>query len=133
VEQLTGAGAHDREEAHLLRRIFLTASIEEPRDSEAFRMWRDAARDHGFATVPDLAFDRHVKVEIPTCFYFPDPDLQPLSGGTDDDLARIRQSFRKPNPITAVMRDGRGFSHVEEPEKFLRILKGFLESAGVLE
>ena len=56
-----------------------------------------------------------------------------MSGGTTDDLARIRLSFRKPTPVTAVMRDSRGFAHVEEPAEFLRVLRGFLEAAGILE
>lgn len=133
VAQLTGDGRHDREEGRLLSRIFLTSALQDSRDSEAFRLWRDASREHGFATVPDLAFDRHTRIEVPTCFYFPDPDVQPMSGGTTDDLARIRQSFRKPNPITAVMRDTKGFAHVEEPAEFLRILTGFLTTAGIVE
>jgi pimeloyl-ACP methyl ester carboxylesterase len=133
VSQLTGSGKNDAEEGRLLRRVFLTASLQEPRDSEAFRLWRDASHEAGFCTVPDLAFDRHTKVEIPTCFYFPDPDVQPFSGGTPDDLARIRQSFKKPTPVMAVMRDSRGFAHVEDPAEFLRVLKGFLTAAGILE
>ena len=133
VAQLMGEGNNDREEARLLRRIFLTSSLTDGRDSEAFRLWRDASRDHGFAIVPDLAFDRHTRIEIPTCFMFPDPEMQPLSGGTPDDLARIRQSFKKPNPITAVLREDRGFAHVDEPAEFLRVLKGFLASAGIVE
>ena len=79
------------------------------------------------------AFDRHTRIEIPTCFYFPDPDVQPFSGGTADDLARIRQSFKKPTPIVAVLRETRGFAHVEEPAEFLRVLKGFLTASGILE
>jgi pimeloyl-ACP methyl ester carboxylesterase len=133
VQQLTGAGKNDEEEGRLLRRIFLTSSLQEPRDSEAYRLWRDASHDAGFATVPDLAFDRHTKIEIPTCFYFPDPDVQPFSGGTADDLTRIRQSFKKPTPVTAVMRETKGFAHVEEPAEFLRVLQGWLTASGILE
>jgi pimeloyl-ACP methyl ester carboxylesterase len=133
VAQLTGEGRNDRQEAHLLRRVFLTSSLAEPRESEAFRLWRTAARDHGFARVPDLAFDRHTRVEIPTCFFFPDPEVQPLSGGAAEDLARIRRSFRKPGPLVAVMRESRGLSHVEDPAEFLRVLRGFLAASGILE
>jgi pimeloyl-ACP methyl ester carboxylesterase len=133
VQQLTGAGRNDEEEGRLLRRVFLTSALQEPRDSEAFRLWREASREAGFAVVPDLAFDRHTRIEIPTCFYFPDPEVQPFSGGTPDDLARIRQSFKKPTPVMAVMRETRGFAHVEEPAEFLRVLRGFLASAGILE
>ncbi len=131
--QLAGEGKNDAEEARLLRRVFLTSALAEPRDSEAYRIWRDASHESGFCVVPDLQFDRHVKIEIPTCFVFPDPDAQPLSGGSADDLARIRQSFRKPPPITAVMRESRGFAHVEEPEKFLGVLEGFLRNAGIVD
>jgi len=133
VGQLTGEGRNDVDEARILRRVFLSSSLQEPRDSEAYRVWRDASHESGFCVVPDLLFDRHVRIEIPTCFYFPDPDVQPLSGGTVDDLARIRQSFKKPPPITAVMRESRGFAHVEEPEKFLRVLEGFLRTAGIVD
>ena len=133
VSQLTGEGRNDKEEARLLRQIFLTSSLQEPRDSEAYRLWRDASHETGFATVPDLAFDRHTRVELPTCFYFPDPDVQPFSGGTAEDLTRIRQSFKRPTPVTAVMRESKGFAHVEEPEKFLGVLQGFLRATGIVE
>jgi pimeloyl-ACP methyl ester carboxylesterase len=131
--QLAGEGKNDQEEGRLLRRVFLTSALQEPRDSEAYRVWRDASHESGFCVVPDLMFDRHTRIEIPTCFYFPDPDAQPFSGGTVDDLARIRQSFKKPPPITAVMRESRGFAHVEEPEKFLSVLAGFLRASGVVD
>jgi len=133
VGQLTGQGRNDADEARILRRVFLTSALTDPRDSEAYRIWRDASHESGFCVVPDLAFDRHVKIEIPTCFCFPDPDEQPMSGGGADDLARIRLSFKKPPPITAVMRESRGFAHVEEPEKFLGVLEGFLKAAGIVD
>jgi pimeloyl-ACP methyl ester carboxylesterase len=130
---LMSPGRRDRDEAADLRRDFLTASLADLRESEAWRLWKEAARDHGFAVVPPLVFDRHVRVEAPTLFYFPDPDVQPLSGGGEEDLRRIRASFRDPTPVIAVVRDGRGLSHVEDPAEFLRVLRGFLEHAGVLQ
>lgn len=131
--QLTGAGANDKEEERLLRRVFLTSALQEPRDSEAYRLFRDARREDGFVIVPSLAFDRHTRIEIPTCFYFPDPEVQPLSGGTADDLSRIRDSFKKPTPVTAVMRESRGMAHVEDPREFLRVLEGWLRASGIVD
>lgn len=133
VAQLTGEGRNDREEARLLRRVFLTSALAEPRDSEAWRLWTTAAREHGFARVPGLVFDRHTRIETPTCFTFPDPDVQPMSGAGEEDLRRIRQSFRDPSPVIAVMRETRGLAHVEDPAEFLRVLRGFLEAAGIVE
>ncbi len=122
---------HTPEEGLRLRRVFLTHALAEPRDSEAWRLWRTAARDTGFVTVPPLEFDRHTRIEIPTLFTF--PGESPFGGGTADDLRRIRASFKKPPPVTAVLRDSRGFAHVEDPEEFLRVLRGFLGFAGVLK
>lgn len=132
AETLMGAGNRDETEARELRSAFLTASLRDQRDSEAYRLWRTAARDHGFATVPGLQFDRHVKVRTPTLFLFPDPDVQPGSGGTPADLRRIRDSFKEPPPVTAILRDGRGFTLQEDPQEFLRVLSGFLDFSGVL-
>jgi pimeloyl-ACP methyl ester carboxylesterase len=130
---LRGQGDRGVEEERRLSRVFLTSALQDSRDSEAYRLWRDASRPCGFTIVPALDFDRRTRVEIPTCFTFPDPELQPFSGGSAGDLERIRQSFRKPSPVTAVMRETRGFAHVEEPAEFLRVLEGFLRSAGLVD
>ncbi len=122
--------AHTPEEGRRLRRVFLTHALSDRRDSEAWRLWRTAARDHGFVTVPPLDFDRHTRIEIPTLFTF--PGESPFGGGTPDDLRRIRASFRNPPPITAVLRDSRGLAHVENPAEFLRILQGFLRRSDLL-
>ena len=121
---------HSPEESRRMRRIFLTHALSDRRDSEAWRLWNTAAREHGFVTVPPIDFDRHTKIEIPTLFTF--PGESPFSGGTPDDLRRIRESFRKPPPITAVLRGCHGLGHVEDPEGFLRILRGYLRSADLL-
>jgi pimeloyl-ACP methyl ester carboxylesterase len=131
-QTLTSQGNRDKAEEEELRSVFLTSALTDKRDSEAFRLWRTAARYHGFATVPPFQFDRHLKVFTPTCFMFPDPDVQPGSGGTEEDLRRIRQSFKDPTPVTAVMRDSRGFFLQEDPQEFLRVLRGFLDFTGVL-
>ncbi|MCG3133576.1 MAG: hypothetical protein HMLKMBBP_00769 [Planctomycetes bacterium] len=130
---LLASGRRDREEAHDLRSAFLTSSLTDTRDSEAFRLWRDAARDHGFAVVPPLVFDRQTRIETPTLFTFPDPALQPFSGGAPEEFRRIRESFRNPPPVLAVMRDTRGLAHVEDPAEFLRVLRGFFDFAGILK
>lgn len=130
---LLSAGRRDKEEAHDLRSAFLTSSLGDPRDSEAYRLWRDAARDHGFAVVPPLVLDRRSRIETPTLFTFPDPAVQPFSGGTPEDFRRIREAFRNPPPILAVMRDARGLAHVEDPAEFLRVLRGFFDFAGILK
>ena len=122
---------HSPDEGRRLRRIFLTHGLVDRRDSEAWRLWKTATRDHGFVTVPPIDFTRHVKIETPTLFTFPGDS--PLGGGSDADLRRIRASFRKPPPITAVMRDARGMTHFEDPAEFLRVLKGFLDYAGLLD
>lgn len=131
AQTLTSAGRRDEAEARELRSVFLTSALRDRRDSEAFRLWRDAAREHGFVTVPPIRFDRHRKVSIPTVFYFPDPEVQPGSGGTTADLRRIRDSFKDPPPVTAVIREGRGFTLQEDPAEFLRVLRGFLDFAGI--
>ncbi len=128
---LMGPGARDREEEHDLRSAFLTGSLTDIRDSEAFRIWRDCRRAQGFATVPSMQFNRHVRIETPTLFMFPDPEVQPFSGGTAADFRRIRDSFKEPPPVTAVLRDTRGLAHAEDPVEFLRIVGGFLDYAGV--
>jgi pimeloyl-ACP methyl ester carboxylesterase len=122
---------HTPAEGRRMRRIFLTHALNDRRDSEAWRLWKTAAREHGFVTVPPLDFTRHVKIEIPTLFTFPDDS--PFGGGTPEDLRRIRASFRKPPPITAVMRDSRGLSHIEDPEEFLRVLRGYLRHADLID
>ncbi len=115
---------HTPEEGQRLRRVFLTHALTDRRDSEAWRLWRRTARDHGFVTVPDIQFTRRVKIETPTLFTF--PGESPFSGGADEDLRRIRASFKKPTPVTAVLRDSRGMAHMEDPQEFLRILERFL-------
>jgi pimeloyl-ACP methyl ester carboxylesterase len=123
----------DPEASRDLRRDALTSSVQDLRESEAWRLWKTAAREHGFAVVPPILFDRHTKVRTPTCFFFPDPDVQPMSGATEEDLRRIRASFKDPTPVIAVLREGKGFTHVEDPAEFLRVLRGFLEHAGILQ
>lgn len=115
---------------NLVGRILLTHLLGDRRDSEAFRIWSGDIRDDGFVRAPSIRFDRHVKVHTPTLFYFPADS--PLGGASEEDLRRIRDSYKKPPPVIAVMRDSRGFSHVEDPEEFLRILRGFLKLSGVL-
>lgn len=122
---------HSPATSERMRRILLTHSLADRRETEASRLFTDAARQHGFVTVPPLRFTRHTKIEVPTLFTFPDPELSPLSGATDEDLRRIRQSFRHEANIIAVLRDTRGLGHVEDPEEFLRILQAFLERAGL--
>lgn len=131
AQTLTSAGNRDQSEERELRSVWLTSSLGDKRDSEAYRLWRTAARDHGFATVPPLQFDRHTKVSTPTLFMFPDPEIQPSSGGTSEDLRRIRASFKDPTPVTAILRDSRGFLLQEDPAEFLRVLRGFLDFVGV--
>jgi pimeloyl-ACP methyl ester carboxylesterase len=131
AQTLTGPGQRDATELRELRSTFLTSSLRDRRDSEAFRLWRSAGRDHGFASVPPLVFDRHLRISTPTLFMFPDPDVQLGSGGGPDDLRRIRDSFKDPPPVTAVLRETRGFALQEDPAEFLRVLRGFLEFAGV--
>ena len=133
AQTLMGEGRRDETEARLLRRIHLSSALQDGRDSEGYRLWRTAAREHGFATVPDQAFDRHTRISVPTLFYFPDPEEQPASGAAEDDLRRIRQSFRDPSPMIAVMRDSRGLAHVEDPAEFLRVLEGFLRFTGIVK
>lgn len=121
---------HTPEDGRRMRRIFLTHSLNDRRDSEAWRLWTVASREHGFVTVPPLVFDRRTRIEVPTLFTFPADS--PFGGGTPEDLRRIRESFREPSPITAVLRDSRGLAHVEDPEEFLRILTGYLRHAGLV-
>ncbi len=121
---------HSPDEGRRLRRIFLTHVLSDRRDSEAWRLWRTSTRDHGFVSVPPLDFDRHTRIETPTLFTFPGDS--PFGGGEPGDLRRIRASFRKPPPVTAVIRDSRGLAHVEDPAEFLRILEGVLRHAGLL-
>ena len=83
--------------------------------------------------MPPLPFTRHLKIHTPTLFYFPDSEESLYGGGREEDLRRIRASFKKPPPVIAQMRDTRGLSHVEDPAEFLRVLEGFLEHAGILE
>lgn len=124
---------HDELEGQRLRRIFLTHQLSDRRDGEAYRLWRDAARDDGFVTVPDLKFGKKVRIHAPTLFLFPDPDLSLLSGGRDADLRRIRDAFDDPPPVIAPLRDTKGFGLVEDPAEFLRVLEGFLRFAGVIK
>jgi pimeloyl-ACP methyl ester carboxylesterase len=121
----------DIEEGRRLRRIFLTHALTDRRDSEAWRLWKSAARDHGFCSVPALAFSRKVKIHVPTLFYFPGESI--MSGGTSEDLRRIRASFKEPPPITAVLRESRGLAHIEDPQEFLRVLRGYLQYARLLD
>ncbi len=125
-----GTPRRDELEGQRMRRIFLTHALTDRRDSEAWRLWKDTARDHGFVTVPPIDFSRRVRIEKPTLFTF--PGASPLGGGTPEDLRRIRESFKKPPPITAVLRDSRGLLHVEEPQEFLRVLEGFLRYMGLI-
>ena len=126
----TGERSHDRLTGERLRRVMLTHSLGDRRDSEAWRLWRDTRRDQGFVTVPPITFSRRTRIESPTLFSFPADS--PLGGGTAADLRRIRESFKDPPPITAVVRESRGLSHVEDPAEFLRVLEGFLRYARLL-
>jgi pimeloyl-ACP methyl ester carboxylesterase len=122
----------DRREGQRLRRIFLTHKLSDRRDSEAYRLWRDASREHGFVKVPPLKFTKKVRITAPTLFTFPDQQLSLYSGGRSGDLRRIRASFKDPPPVIAEMRDSRGLSHLEDPAEFLRVLEGFLRYARIL-
>jgi pimeloyl-ACP methyl ester carboxylesterase len=105
---------------HRLHRIGLQRGYRDRADLEMGWLFATAREPQGFATVPDLKWGRHTRLEMPSLFVFSPANA--FSGHHDDQ--RIGRNF--PNSMVAPVRECRGLPWVEHNERFCAIVERFL-------
>jgi pimeloyl-ACP methyl ester carboxylesterase len=89
-------------------------------DLEIAWLYHRARDPQGFATVPEISWSRHRKVELPALFLY--SAASPFSGHVDAE--RIQRVF--PRSLVAPIAEARALPYVEENGKFHEIVAAFL-------
>lgn len=98
----------------------LEAAFRSRADMEIAQLYHRARAPQGFATVPDIAWSRHARVEVPALFLYSAQSI--FSGHCDAE--RIQRHF--PNAMVAPIREARAKPYIEANEKFHAIVDTFL-------
>jgi pimeloyl-ACP methyl ester carboxylesterase len=107
-----------------LHAIGLEQAFWDPADLEIAWLYHRARDPQGFATVPDISWSRHRKVEVPALFLYSASSA--FSGHPEAD--RIQRIFLR--SMVAPIREVRAMPYVEENAKFHEVLAAFLQRFG---
>ena len=110
-----------------MHRLGLQRGFRSRADLEMGWLYSRAREPQGFATVPDLKWGRHTRLEMPTLFLF--SPASAFSGHHEDQ--RIGRNF--PHSMVAPVRDCAGMPWVEHNERFHAIIDRFLERYGFID
>lgn len=109
-----------------LHAIGLAAGFTDPADLEIAWLYHRARDPQGFATVPEIAWSRHRKIDVPALFVTSASSA--FSGHVDAE--RIQRIF--PRSMVAPIRETRAMPYVEENAKFHEIVAAFLQRFGLV-
>ncbi len=109
-----------------LHAIGLTQGFWDPADLEIAWLFHRARDPQGFATVPEIAWSRHRKVDVPALFLTSASSA--FSGHVDAE--RIQRIF--PRSMVAPIRETRAMPYVEENAKFHEVVAAFLQRFGLV-
>ena len=121
----TGAPFDERTLAKL-HAIGLQAGFLDPADLEIAWLYHRARDPQGFATVPEIAWSRHRRIDVPALFVTSASSA--FSGHVDAE--RIQRIF--PRSIVAPIRETRAMPYVEENAKFHEVVAAFLRRFGLV-
>lgn len=110
----------DRLQAYGLERAYRDHS-----ELEIAWLYHRARDPQGFATVPDIAWSRNRRVDVPALFFY--SAASAFSAHHDAD--RIREHF--PRSLVAPLGEAAGLPYVETQEEFHRVLRHFLARFGL--
>jgi len=119
--------AFDERTLDRLHVIGLESGYYDPADLEIAWLYRSAREPQGFATVPEIQWSRHRKIDLPALFLYSAGSA--FSGHRDAE--RIQRHF--PNSLVAPLKEARGMPFVEENEKFFEVIAHFLTRYGLSE
>ena len=106
---------------HRFHALGLERAFHDRADLEIAWLFRRAREPQGFATVPEIRWRRHRKVEIPALFFY--SAASAFSGHRDAN--RIQRHFTR--SLVAPINGSRGMPFVEQNEKFHAIISAFFE------
>ncbi|HEX5137579.1 MAG TPA: alpha/beta fold hydrolase [Planctomycetota bacterium] len=110
-----------------LHAIGLAEGFVDPGDLEIAWLFHRARDPQGFATVPDISWSRHKRIDVPALFL--SSASSPFSGHADAE--RIQRLF--PRSMVAPIRETRAMPYVEENAKFHEVVAAFLERFGLVQ
>ncbi|MCK6460405.1 MAG: alpha/beta hydrolase [Planctomycetes bacterium] len=110
-----------------LHAIGLAQGYLDPADLEIAWLFHRARDPQGFATVPEISWSRHRKLDVPALFL--SSASSPFSGHVDAE--RIQGIF--PRSMVAPVRETRAMPFVEENAKFHEIVAAFLARFGLAQ
>jgi pimeloyl-ACP methyl ester carboxylesterase len=122
----TGARFDERLLARL-HAIGLAQGFHDPGDLEIAWLFHRARDPQGFATVPEISWSRHRKLDVPALFL--SSASSPFSGHADAE--RIQRIF--PRSMVAPIRETRAMPFVEENAKFHEVIAAFLARYGLAQ
>jgi pimeloyl-ACP methyl ester carboxylesterase len=108
-----------------LHAIGLEQGFHDPGDLEIAWLFFRARDPQGFATVPEISWSRHRKLDVPALFL--SSASSPFSGHADAE--RIQRIF--PRSMVAPIRETRAMPFVEENAKFHDVVAAFLARFGL--
>jgi len=109
-----------------LHAIGLAHGFWDPADLEIAWLFHRARDPQGFATVPEIAWSRHRKVDVPALFVTSASSA--FSGHADAE--RIQRIF--PRSMVAPIRETKAMPYVEENAKFHEVVAAFLQRFGLV-
>lgn len=109
-----------------LHAIGLAHGFWDPADLEIAWLYHRGRDPQGFASVPDISWSRHRKVDVPALFLYSASSA--FSGHPEAD--RIQKIF--PRSMVAPIREVKGMPYVEENAKFHEVVAAFLRRFGLL-
>jgi pimeloyl-ACP methyl ester carboxylesterase len=110
-----------------LHAIGLAQGYEDPGDLEIAWLFHRARDPQGFATVPEISWSRHRKLDVPALFV--SSASSPFS--CHGDAERIQRIF--PRSMVAPIRETKAMPFVEENEKFHEVVAAFLARFGLAQ
>jgi pimeloyl-ACP methyl ester carboxylesterase len=108
-----------------LHAIGLQQGFWDPADLEIAWLYHRARDPQGFATVPDISWSRHKKVDVPALFLY--SASSGFSGHPEAD--RIQRIF--PRSMVAPIREVKAMPYIEENAKFHEVVAVFLQRFGL--
>ena len=107
--------------------ITVSRSFWDRGDLEAAWLFARAREPQGFATVPDIRWSRHRKIDVPALFLY--SGVSAFSGHRHAD--RIRRHF--PQSLVAPIKEVSGAPYIERNEDFHRIVRAWLKRFDLID
>lgn len=104
-----------------LHALGLERGFHDRADLEIAWLYARAREPQGFATVPDIKWSRHRRIDVPALFLY--SGASAFSGHREAE--RIQKNF--PRSMVAPIRDSRGIPYIEDNAAVHRVIEAFLK------